>query len=185
LSLHLEHLHPDASHAPRPRQPIPETTMAFNRPIAGRSARSRLAYLMGGVLAAAFFSLNAAASSGASDRFPFDQELLLDVAPMRPAKRVPILMVDEDGRATIDLWCKTVPARVQISDSAIRIETAPLPDALPQYMSDGQCSDARMQADVPLLAALTQMTEWRRKGDGVVLSGPPEVQPMRFRASSH
>ena len=30
----------------------------------------------------------------AADQFPFDQELLLDAAPMRPAKRMPILTVE-------------------------------------------------------------------------------------------
>jgi hypothetical protein len=121
----------------------------------------------------------------AQAEFPYDQVLLLDVAPMRPLKRVPILTVAADGSATVELWCRTASARVQISDTAIKIETAPLPEALPQYMSEGQCSDARVQADTETLQTLTQVTEWRRQGDGVVLNGPNSPEPMRFRASSH
>ena len=121
----------------------------------------------------------------AQAEFPYDRVMLLDVAPMRSVKRVPILTVAADGSATVELWCRTVNARVQVSDSAIRIETAPLPEALPQYMSSGQCSDERIQADADMLAALAQVTEWRRQGDGIVLNGPNAPKPMRFRASSH
>lgn len=121
----------------------------------------------------------------AQAEFPYDRVMLLDVAPMRPLKRVPILTVQENGSATIELWCRTGNARVQISGSTIGFEIAPLPEALPQYMSEGQCSDARMQADAEMLAALAQVTEWRRQGDGIVLNGPNAPKPMRFRASSH
>lgn len=121
----------------------------------------------------------------AQAEFPYDRVMLLDVAPMPPLKRVPILTVAADGSATIELWCRTANARVQIADNAIKIETAPLPEARPQYMSDGQCSDARVQADQDMLAALAQVTEWRRQGDGIVLNGPNSPKPMRFRASSH
>ena len=121
----------------------------------------------------------------AQAEFPYERVMLLDVVPMRPLKRVPILTVAADGSATVELWCRTANARVQISDNAIKIETAPLPEALPQYMSEGQCSDARVQADNEMLEALTQVSEWRRQGDGVVLNGPNSPKPMRFRASSH
>lgn len=118
----------------------------------------------------------------AADEFPFDRNLLLDVAPMRPLKRVPFITVASDGSAKVELWCRTVPARVQIADGAITIETAPLPEALPLYMSTGQCSEPRVQADNELLAALAQVTEWRRRGDGVVLVGATQ---MVFRAASN
>lgn len=118
----------------------------------------------------------------AADEFPFERVLLLDVAPMKPLKRVPILNVAENGSATIELWCRTANARVQLSGDAIKIEVAPLSEALPQYMSSGQCSDDRVQADAEMLEAITQVTEWHRRGDGVELIGP---KPMRFRASSH
>ena len=120
--------------------------------------------------------------AGAGDQFPFDRDLLLDAAPMRPAKRVPLLSISENGQATIGLWCKTVAGRATIADKEIRIEAGPLPDALPQYTSDGQCTPERMQADADLLATIVQMTTWKRQGDGVLLSGP---RTLRFFASSH
>lgn len=126
--------------------------------------------------------LGGPATARAADDFPYDRVLLLDVAPMRPLKRVPFLTVVENGVTTIELWCRTAKARVQVSDNAIRIEIAPLSEALPQYMSAGQCSDERIQADMQTLEALTQAIEWRKRGDGIELIGP---MPMRFRASSH
>ena len=154
--------------------------MNCHRPKAGRRFAA--------IVCSMVLLLIAAGSGGvaqATAGFPFDREMLLDVAPMRPLKRVPILTVAADGSATIDLWCRTVAARVEIADSAIRIETAPLPEALPQYMSTGQCSEARVAADSDMLTALTQVTEWQPKGDGVVLIGPELTKPMWFRASSH
>jgi heat shock protein HslJ len=118
----------------------------------------------------------------AADQFPFDQELLLDAAPMRPAKRMPILTVEPNGNAKIDLWCRTVPARVEISDATIKIEAGPLPEDLPAIQSAGQCTPERMQADEEMLAALVQVTSWRREGESVVLEGSRE---LKFRTSDH
>ena len=153
-----------------------------------RLTARRPAFLHVAVLASVVMIAAAAPSSTtarAADEFPYERMLLLDVAPMRPLKRVPILTVEPNGAATVELWCRTAHARVQVSDSAIRIEIAPLPAALPQYMSTGQCSDARVQADAETLQALTEVTEWRRRGDGVELAGPATAVTMRFRASSH
>jgi hypothetical protein len=118
----------------------------------------------------------------AADQFPFDQTLMLDVKPMPPVKRVPILTVDQNGEATIGLWCKTVRARAALTDSAMRIEPGPLPDDLPQYVVDGQCTDERMKADQDTLDALTQVTGWRRQGGAIVLTG---AAPLKFRPSSN
>jgi hypothetical protein len=146
----------------------------------GRLAVSSVAKIAFGLVMSVSILLSGAGH--AAEEFPFDRVLLLDVAPMRPLKRVPILTVQENGSATVELWCRTANARVQISGEVIKIETAPLPEALPQYMSTGQCSDDRVQADNEMLEALTQVTEWRRRGDGVVLMGATQ---MPFRASSH
>ena len=132
--------------------------------------------------AAALTLVAGVAGATADNGFPFNQDLLLDAAPMRPAKRVPIVNVAPDGRATIDLWCKAVPGRVAVEGNAIRIDAPPLPDALPPYMAEGQCTPERMQADQDMLAALTQVTGWRRRGNTVLLSG---IAPLRFRVSDH
>lgn len=148
--------------------------MTLLRPTAGRHV------FVCGALALTLLGL--AGAVRAAQPFPFDQMLMLDIAPMRPIKRVPLLTVAKSGEATIGLWCKTVRGRVELSDSAIRIEPGPLPDALPQYMIDGQCSDARLQADQDTLAALSQVTGWSARGDALVLSGPTT---FRFRLSTN
>jgi|SRR5689334_3072096 len=140
----------------------------------------RLMPLRGAI--AAILLLLMCAVGVAADSFPFDQELLLDVAPMRPAKRVPILTVEANGNTKIDLWCRTVSARIEISGTAMKIEAAPLPEGLPEMMSAGQCTPERMQADEELLAAIAQVTGWRPDGDGVVLEGP---KALKFRVSDH
>ena len=118
----------------------------------------------------------------AADQFPFDQELLLDAAPMRPGKRMPILTVEPDGNANIDLWCKSLPARVEISGTAIKIETGPLPEGLPEMLSAGQCTPERIKADEGLLADFAQVTAWQRQNGGIVLVGPIA---LKFRLSDH
>jgi hypothetical protein len=42
--------------------------------------------------------------------FPFEHEMLLDVRPLPRSRRVPILEIFADGRAQIDLWCRSGPA---------------------------------------------------------------------------
>lgn len=137
--------------------------------------------LVRGAVAAILFLL-ACGAAVAADTFPFDRELLLDAAPMRPGKRMPVLSVEPDGNARIDLWCRTVSARVEISDTAIKIEAGPLPEDMPTMQSAGQCTPERVQADEEFLATLTQMTGWRRAGDGIILEGP---KSLKFRASDH
>jgi len=132
--------------------------------------------------AAAILLLLACETGAPAEPFPFDQELVLDAAPMRPGKRMPVLAVEPNGNARIDLWCRTVSARVEISDAAIKIETGPLPEDLPAMQSAGQCTPERMQADDELLATFTQMTIWRRDGRSIILDGP---QTLKFRASDH
>lgn len=118
----------------------------------------------------------------ANGEFPFDRELILDVDPMRPVKRVPIMAVAPDGAATIDLWCQTVNARVTFAGDTVRIELGPIPDALPAMMAAGQCAPERRQADASLLADLAQVESWKQQGDKVLFGGP---KALRFRLSSH
>ena len=138
-------------------------------------------FLVRGV-AAIVLSFLACGAAAAADQFPFDQEFLLDAAPMRPGKRMPILLVEPNGNAKIDLWCKSVPARVEISDMTMKIELGPLPEGLPEMLSAGQCTPERMQADQELLTVLAQVTGWQRQNEGIILLGP---SPLKFRPSDH
>lgn len=133
-------------------------------------------------VAAIGLSLLACGAAAPAEQFPFDQEILLDAAPMRPGKRMPILLVEPNGNAKIDLWCKAVSARVTISDMSMKIEPESLPEELPEMLSAGQCTPERVQADEELLATLTQVTGWQRQNGNIVLLGPTE---LKFRASDH
>ena len=95
---------------------------------------------------------------------------------------MPVLTVEPSGNARIDLWCKTVTARLEISEAAIKVEAGPLPEELPEMQSAGQCSPERVQADEELLATFTQVTGWRREGDAIMLEGP---KVLRLRPSDH
>ena len=95
---------------------------------------------------------------------------------------MPILTVEENGTARIDLWCRTVSAHVEISDTIMKIEPGPLPEELPAMQSAGQCAPERVKADEEILAAFGQVTGWRKQGDDVVLEG---TTTLRFRGSDH
>jgi hypothetical protein len=134
-----------------------------------------------GALVAALLALFCSGSV-AAEPFPFGKELLLDAEPMRPGKRMPILLVEQDGNAQIDLWCRTVQAHVEISDMAVKIEAAPLPEELPAMQSAGQCTPERIKADEDMLVSIVQVTEWRREGDAILLVGPVT---MKFRPATN
>jgi hypothetical protein len=121
-------------------------------------------------------------ASVAAEPFPFSRELLLDAAPMRPGKRMPILTVEASGEARIDLWCRTTAARVEIADMAMKIEAAPLSEELPAMQGTGQCTPERIKADEEMLASIVQVTEWRWEGDAVLLIGPTT---MKFRPATN
>ena len=114
--------------------------------------------------------------------FPYDRQLMLDVAPMGKVRRTPSMTVDSDGSARLELWCRTASAQVTTNGNQIQIVPAALPEGLPQYMGEGQCAPERMGADVSLLNALAQVTAWRKAGGGVTLEGPVA---LRFLADDH
>lgn len=113
--------------------------------------------------------------SGAwAQEFPFDRELLLDAAPMRGSKRVPGLEVSANGEATIDLWCKSGPGRVVVAGDTVTV--------IPGEMRPAQCNPEQAQGDNEMLTNLTQVTNWRREGDVLVLIGPTI---LRFRSTTN
>lgn len=106
----------------------------------------------------------------ASDPFPFGDELMLDAAPMHGSRRVPMIEIDDDGTASIDLWCGSLKAQVTVNDSAITI--------VPGTAAPAQCDPDREARDADLLTALTQVTGWHRSGQVIELTG---ATPLRFR----
>jgi hypothetical protein len=147
--------------AVRPNSP-PEMTMAGLRQ-----------YVACGLVCAAIVgsSWPVAAVDGA---FPFDRDLVLDVAPMRGSKRLPILEIAASGAATMQLWCVSVQGKADVGADTITI--------VPTAAQQGQCAPERRTSDENLIAALVQVTGWRRVGDVIELTGG---QTLRFRLMSN
>jgi hypothetical protein len=106
----------------------------------------------------------------AEESFPFDHELMLDAAPMRGSKRIPIIEISENGAASIQLWCASVRGRAKVGADSITIVAGETPPV--------QCGPERQIGDANLLGALAQVTSWRRRGDVIELLGATK---LRFR----
>jgi hypothetical protein len=107
---------------------------------------------------------------GAEESFPFDRELMLDKAPMRGSKRIPIIEITENGAISIQLWCASLRGRANVAAGSIAIVVGEAPPA--------PCGPERQSGDANLLAALAQVTNWRRRGDVVEFLGTTK---LRFR----
>ena len=106
----------------------------------------------------------------AAGDFPYERELILDVAPMRGSKRIPNMDVAADGKMALELWCSRVDGQVVVAADTITV-IAGSPE-------DRPCPPERVRADAELLVALSEVTNWRRQGDNVLLIGP---KTLRFR----
>jgi hypothetical protein len=137
---------------------IPETMMSF-------MCRLRACWF---ALVIVLSSNTLAVASDAA--FPFDHELMLDVAPMRGSKRIPIIEIAESGAASIQLWCTSARAQANVRAGSITI--------VPGEIQSAQCVPERQSGDDNLMAALTQVTSWRRQGDVIELLG---TTTLRFR----
>jgi META domain len=126
----------------------------------------RLARLFAAALAAV--SIVPALANDSS--FPFDRELVLDASPMPGSKRVPIIEIDANGAASLDLWCMSLHGQASVRQDTISIVPGPLQPA--------QCTPDRQSGDENLLAALAQVTNWQRLGDMIELRG---ATTLRFR----
>jgi META domain len=106
--------------------------------------------------------------------FPFERELLLEAKPLPGSKRVPMLEITRDGRAIVDLWCRSGEARVKIEDDKIEFMLGP--------MREEGCTPERTQRDEAMAAALAKVMKWSMEDDVLVLSGLTE---LRYTLSSH
>lgn len=108
----------------------------------------------------------------AENEFPFGSELMLEGESSRAHKRLPMIQVEEDGSATLDLWCGSVRTQATVgADGSIAIA--------PGVRNNGQCDPERIASDDDLLDMMLHLTKWRRSGDLVEFSGAPGT--MRFR----
>jgi len=116
-------------------------------------------------------AVSAVACAG-DNPFPFGVELMLDTARLPGGKRIPMIEIEDNGTATVDLWCVSVRGAATVGDETLTIAVAdpPAPPA--------QCTPARQAADQDLVAALAQVTAWRQRGEVVEFVGPTT---LRFR----
>jgi heat shock protein HslJ len=114
------------------------------------------------------------AQAQVQSEFPYGSELRMDARPLRGSKRVPFLQIENNGMATIDLWCNSAQGQFVIAANTVTVIIGP--------KTQRTCSPEQVQADAELLDALQQATNWRREGDGIVLLGP---QQLRFRPSTN
>jgi hypothetical protein len=110
------------------------------------------------------------AAMAAETAFPFGRELMLDGKPMRGIKRLPSLSIEQDGTAAIDLWCGSLRGRADVGNGTIAIA--------PGERDNARCNPDRVAGDDDLLDMLVHMTNWRRRGDLIELSGGTT---LRFR----
>jgi heat shock protein HslJ len=116
----------------------------------------------------------ATAATAAQSEFPFGRELLLDAPPMKGSKRVPSLDIAENGLADIELWCSSVKGQLVVAGDTITILTG--------AKAERSCTPERMRGDDDVLAGLTEVTNWRREGEFLVLTG---ARTMRFRLQTN
>ena len=88
---------------------------------------------------------------------------MLDAPPMPGTKRIPTLEIGANGGVSIDLWCGQLHGQANVGEDSISIVPGPANPA--------QCAPDRQSVDEKLLAALAQMTNWRRRGDIIELRG--------------
>jgi heat shock protein HslJ len=129
------------------------------------------ASLLAGLLAAALVP----PARAQAEAFPFGRELLLDVAPLRGSKKVPILDIGDGGSAEIELWCNAVKAQLIVAGDTITI--------IAGEASIRQCAPDRARADEDLLAAFNEITNWRMERSALVLTGGNRT--LRFRTQTN
>ncbi len=104
--------------------------------------------------------------------FPFGSEMMLEGESSRAHKRLPMIQVDEDGSATLDLWCGSVLTQISVgTDGSIAIA--------PGARNNAGCDPEGIASDDDLLDMMLHLSTWWRSGDLVEFSGAPGI--MRFR----
>ena len=131
--------------------------------------RAGLICVLGLVLAEAL-----APPVAAQSEFPFGRELVLDARPMKGSKRLPVLDIDQNGIADIELWCGAVKGQMVVAGDTITILTG--------EKTERSCTPERQQGDDDVIAALTEVTNWRFEGEVLVLTGS---HTMRFRLQTN
>ena len=126
-------------------------------------------------LALSVFLLCATAACLAQQaEFPFDSEMFLDAKPMPGSKRIPNIEIAGNGAIVLEMWCNRVEGQVVVAGDTIT--------AVLGQPTERSCTEEQMGRDAELLKTFTEITNWRREGDDLVLIGP---QTLRFKEATH
>jgi hypothetical protein len=128
-------------------------------------------------IAVSLVLLAAALNAGparADDGFPFGMAMTMDVARQPGSKRVPNVEIGDNGEAVLELWCKGGKGQFSVAGNTVIFVPGPL--------QDRACAPARAQADDELVAALSEVTNWKRQGDFVSFIG---AKTLRFRLDTN
>ena len=106
----------------------------------------------------------------ADDGFPFEMQMQLDVNRMPGSKRIPNLDIGEAGEVVFELWCKGGKGQFSVAGNTVIF--------VARAMENRSCPPDRAQADDELIAALTDVSTWKRQDDLVVFVG---TKTLRFR----
>ncbi|MCC8983523.1 META domain-containing protein [Bradyrhizobium sp. 10BB] len=104
----------------------------------------------------------------AQEEFPFGFVMTLDAARMPGSKRIPSIEVGDNGEVILELWCDGGKGQFSVAGNTIVF--------VPGAMENRSCTPERAQADKDLLAALSEMTSWRRQGDQVTFVGSKSLR---------
>ena len=128
-------------------------------------------------MAVALLLLAAVAGVGparADDGFPFGMEMTLDAGRMPGSKRVPDLEIGDSGEVVLELWCKGGKGQFSVAGNTVIF--------VPGAMETRNCPPDRAQADDDLIAALSDVSSWKRQGDSVSFIG---TKTLRFRINTN
>ena len=125
-------------------------------------------------LCATLILLGMSMPPASAQSFPFDQEMLLEVKPLPGSRRVPMMEVRPDGKASVDMWCHSAVAEIAVTGNEVKFDFV---SAKPE-----NCTPERIERDQAMAKALLEVTHWRRKNDIVEFIGPTT---FRFRLSTH
>ena len=127
-----------------------------------------------GMVLAALCCVAGAQSARADDGFPFGMEMTLDAARQPGSKRIPDLEIGDQGEVVLELWCKGGKGQFSVAGNTVIFVPGPF--------ENRDCPPARAQADDDLLAALGEVSTWKRQGDAVTLIGP---RTLRFHLNTN
>ncbi len=94
---------------------------------------------------------------------------------MRGSKRIPNMDVAANGAIALEMWCNRVEGQFVVAADTVTVLTG--------QATQRPCPPERAQGDEQLLAALGQVTNWRRHGDTLELIGPPRT--LRFKVPTN